>query len=180
MLKNFFVMTFLSSLILYFFRLFEFLWNIIYVQILIAIFSAIIIYSSLHFLLKSRLGLNPLFWYRLTVSALVIFIGMSFIILNVDRSRSFYLFRLVEINRIYNDSSSSKIKMIYDENSQPIFDEDYESRLYEQARLNNLKIVDNQIVMTRMGEIIFQTSELVAKIFKLNGFNFYYTLTRDN
>jgi hypothetical protein len=98
-----------------------------------------------------------------------------FSLLTIDRSRSFYLLRLVDINSKINES---KILGLYDfkVNNELIFDSGYEQRLQEQVKLGLIALEGNSAKLTSSGKLLYNVSLLSAKIFRLSGFNFKYTI----
>ena len=153
-------------------RRFETAIDILYVHIILSV-----IITTLLFLLfgKSlKTNFSTLLFYKIVTSSLITLVFL-FSLLTIDRSRSFYLLRLVDINSKINES---KILGLYDfkVNNELIFDSGYEQRLQEQVKLGLIALEGNSAKLTSSGKLLYNVSLLSAKIFRLSGFNFKYTI----
>lgn len=98
---------------------------------------------------------------------LLIFTVLSFLILNIDRSRSFYLLKWVEISSssgISADELSSRIGFSKIERA------DIEQRIEEQVSSGTLKIDQGKMKLTILGRTLTSIFNFIAKFENLKGY----------
>jgi len=158
------LVTIIGFLILAFWRLFQNS-TFLFTQILIvtAILGVIVyLFSSV---LENRFG--ALLRGRELTSIVFAFTLISFVTLNVDRSRSFYLIKWV--------SESSKTGTTLQEiseskNLSPEDIKDFRQRINEQKESGTLKVENGQIKVTFLGSIVVAISRFFAKFASLEGY----------
>jgi hypothetical protein len=115
--------------------------------------------------LENRFG--ALLRGRELTSIVFAFTLISFVTLNVDRSRSFYLIKWV--------SESSKTGTTLQEiseskNLSPEDIKDFRQRINEQKESGTLKVENGQIKVTFLGSIVVAISRFFAKFASLEGY----------
>lgn len=101
------------------------------------------------------------------IVVLISFLIVSFLVLNVDRSRSFYLIRWVEISEPHG-TSIYKIADKYDLSNQEV--KDFNLRIREQVSSGTISISRGTMHLTLMGKLLANLFSFTAKFESLNGY----------
>lgn len=98
---------------------------------------------------------------------LIVFTLLSFSILNIDRSRSFYLTKWVHISQ-ERGTTVDELVQKYDFSRQDY--QDLLQRVEEQKQSGTIVESDGRLKLTSLGKIVVRISTLIAKVENLNGY----------
>lgn len=104
---------------------------------------------------------------RELTSIVLAFTIISFITLNVDRSRSFYLVKWVSES---SDTGTTLQEISKSKNFSPEDIKDFRQRINEQKESGTLKVENGQIKVTLLGSIVVSVSRFFAKFASLEGY----------
>lgn len=101
---------------------------------------------------------SSLFFYSISMST----------VLNIDRSKSFYVINLLHNSQPISESDlKTKISQKFGDKEY----NSYQSRILEQAKRGIVTKENNKYVLSFIGNLIWQISNFLAKIFNLSGWN---------
>jgi hypothetical protein len=158
------LVTIIGFLILAFWRLFQNS-TFLFTQILIvtAILGVIVYFISS--ILENRF--SALLRGRELTSIVLAFTLISFVTLNVDRSRSFYLVKWVSES---SDTGTTLQEISKSKNFSREDIKDFRQRINEQKESGTLKLENGRIKVTFLGSIVVLASRFVAKFASLQGY----------
>jgi hypothetical protein len=165
--------TLISAVILFLDREFFSFSNILYIQLLYSIIGASIIIAIFLFFRKSSEE-NLLLGYRVLLATLLTTTLFSYSLLNIDRSRSIQVIRLIELNRELGNSKVESLSNFRYKNT-PFLNPDIQQRIQEQVELGTIVIKDKEINLSVYGDVIFVISNQLAQIYNLTGFFFDFS-----
>ena len=159
-----------SSLLIGFFTLF--LWrkvsqtNLLYDQIVICSALILIVNALIGIFLSKKLYIKVNFLRDSFLVAFVFYTFGSAILLNIDRSRSLYVFPWV--GQCENSISCLQESLLPNQGTQGW--QEIEQRLIEQASRKLMGIQGDEITLTIGGRIVLTSANLFANIFELEGY----------
>jgi len=101
--------------------------------------------------------------------ALVLFLGASSTILNIDRSRSFFVLSWVNQGLVSNKNGQVDLQKVH--SMEKLNPEGISQRLSEQMARGLVKVNQNNYVLTNKGKFTLSISDALARIFTLDGWN---------
>jgi hypothetical protein len=104
---------------------------------------------------------------RELTSIVLAFTLISFVTLNVDRSRSFYLVKWVSES---GDTGTTLQEISKSKNFSPEDVKDFSQRINEQKESGTLKVENGQIKVTFLGSVVVAVSRFFAKFASLEGY----------
>jgi hypothetical protein len=116
---------------------------------------------------KRQDRLSKILQGRELVSVLVVFTVLSFLLLNIDRSRSVYLLKWVSTSESFQLRSQEFLNL---HANSGIEIRDLQQRLTEQESIKTITVSDEGVELTTFGRFIIKTSYFVARFQNLKGF----------
>jgi hypothetical protein len=159
----------LSAFALKFFRIFPLMQ--LFEQIMVSvILSAVCIGIAVLLLLKKSLipsqRVPTIAWLILVAMLIMIILGPN-TVMNVDRSRSFYVLSWVENNKIETTTNGELILNV--ESPEKFNIVSIKERLNEQSSRGLIEFRDNSYFLTWRGRLTFNMAETLAAFYKLDG-----------
>ena len=155
-----FLATFILFLIIFVWRIFNSSW-FLFLQILS---SSVLLYSALLYLGKKLSWISG----KELVSVLIAFTITCTFLLNIDRSRSFFVLKWVNV---YSTNGYTTLDTIVTKKQfDTLQKEALKQRIAEQGESFTLSIQDDKLSLTFLGVAIVKISILFSKIFKLSGY----------
>ena len=158
------LVTFVGFLILALWRLFQNS-TFLFTQILIVTVILGVLVYLFSSILESRF--SAVLRGRELTSIVLAFTIISFITLNVDRSRSFYLVKWVAES---SDTGTTLQEISKSKNFSPEDIKDFRQRINEQKESGTLKVENGQIKVTFLGSVVVAVSRFFAKFASLEGY----------
>jgi hypothetical protein len=112
-------------------------------------------------------GIARLLWGKELAAILIIFIFLSFLILNVDRSRSVYLLKWVEMSSsagITEEELSNRMGFTKIEKS------DFRQRINEQISSGTIRLDEDKLKLTLSGTVLTKFFNFLANFENLKGY----------
>lgn len=158
------IFTFIAFIFLAILRLFDDT-TFSFLQILLVTMLVAIFVYGLSFIPLSRF--TAVFHGRELAITLVVFTILSFTVLNIDRSRSFYLLKWVSIAG-NTGTSTADIAEKYNLTGQDFID--IRQRIEEQKESGSITEVDGKLKLTFLGKLIVNISTFTANFANLSGY----------
>lgn len=140
--------------------------NLLYDQIIICSTLILIVNILVGIILSKKLSIKMNFLRDSLLVAFIFYTFGSAILLNIDRSRSLYVFPWV--GQCGNSVSCLKENLLPNQGKQGW--QEIEQRLNEQASRKLMEIQGDEITLTTGGKIVLTSSNLFANIFELEGY----------
>jgi hypothetical protein len=156
--------TFIALLILAFIRFFDNSTFLFLQVLLVTLLISLIIYG-LSGISSHRLKID-LRGRELAITSIV-FLVLSFSVLNIDRSRSFYLIKWISISG-QKGTTTTQISDKF--NLSPQDSKDLTQRVKEQKESRTIVEVDGKLHLTLLGKVIVTVSSWIAQLTNLNGY----------
>jgi hypothetical protein len=157
-------LTLVSLLILAFVRFFDNS-TFLFLQLLLITFLISLLIYGLSGISSHRLKID-LRGRELAITSIV-FLMLSFSVLNIDRSRSFYLIKWISISG-HQGTTTTQISDKY--NLSPQDAKDLAQRVKEQKESRTIVEVDGKLHLTLLGKVIVTVSSWIAQLTNLNGY----------
>jgi hypothetical protein len=160
----------LSAVTLYFLQFFN-VQILLYEKILLATLLGITFQLIVHYYTNRnnlKLVLNFEFLVSILLSSIIFYSFCFSTILNVDRSKSLYVLLWVhDLGPVSEIELANKISLKYG-----VFDRDtYEQRIEEQIQRGLISTSAGNLNLTQKGNLIYESANLLAHLFKLAGWN---------
>ena len=147
--------------------------NLLFDQIVILCVLTLIVYFLFVFFSQFQRSKNKssyktirMKFSTVLIAVLVFYIFGTGVLLNVDRSRSLFVFQWV-------DQCSNSVKCIYDYERALYSDQgvqEIEQRLEEQVSRGFMVINSDQITLTKLGMVVAKAADLSTTLFSLEGY----------
>ena len=142
----------------------------LFFQINLAVLVVAIISFLIVFLLKSAVQGD----YRESVLLLIIALLLTynsnqFMLLNIDRSRSFFVLSWVKNHKIEVTTTGFSLGEI--KSSEKNSGLEIENRLNEQIHRGLIRIEDSRLTLSKRGNLFYTLAERIAGVYKLNGWS---------
>ena len=160
-------------LILFFLRILEFLQVLLFEQIILSCLITLILVYVAPYTLRSRskINLNSInnIHYRYIAVILVglIFLGATSTILNIDRSRSFYILSWVDKRLVGENLRSINLSKV--SSPEKLNSNGIEMRITEQIDRGMIIQRGNKLRLSFRGKITLSIANFLGNIYKLNG-----------
>ena len=153
----------LSTLFLYLLRNFRILNSLLFEQILIATFcGGLCTYLAIRFWAQKNINLYP----YVLVGSLVFLIGAQDTVLNIDRSRSFYLLGWVSQDSVRYKDGELDLSAV--KSTEKFSIPEISVRLNEQISRGLVFIDSNKVTLTSSGKFMLRLANGLGKIFVLD------------
>jgi hypothetical protein len=113
-----------------------------------------------------RLGLHsPGLMYKYLCIALIVFTVAQASILNIDRSRSFYVLAWVQEGKVLVTGNQIDLSKVVSAEASSMTS--IQTRLIEQSQRGLVTIKEGKYSLTKKGSLVLRISDLIAGVFKL-------------
>jgi len=158
------IITFFAFVILAVWRIFD-TETFSFLQIIAVIFLVGLALYAITFLFDGKI--SKLLWRRELVAIAISFTIMSFFILNIDRSRSFFLIKWIA----HNEPAGISVKQIaISHNLSKVDIHDLKQRIREQMSSGTVESVSGHLHLTSRGIFLAKLFDFIAKVENLKGY----------
>ena len=166
---NYFVIyNFLSFTILYLIRIIEKGTENLVTQIILSSLIPALIFIA-YSLNRYKKTLYSIQYYKYLRGFLLAFILLSWSIINIERSRSFQVLRSIHVNEISHQSKINQLPILASDQKVRNYNA-FLSRIKEQVADGNARCEQDQIYLTKIGNLIQSISVEIATHYKLEGY----------
>jgi hypothetical protein len=141
----------------------------LYAQILISSLITTSILGLILFFKSKEEFCSHISLVKVTACFFLCYSLLSSTVLNIDRSRSFYVISWVNLNLIGVNKNSIDLTLV--ESSERLNQKAINARISEQTSNGNIQISGDRLVLTNQGKILYRLSSACAVLFKLNGWH---------
>ena len=109
------------------------------------------------------------FNYKRLSIILIVYMSMTFLFVNIDRSKSFYILFWVENNKISISGDNETYLKNFPKIKSRINEYDFTQRIKEHEARGLISSGNSELFLTKTGKFMLLTSDLLARVFRLNG-----------
>ena len=158
--------TFFCSFILFILRICDFFNNLLFEQIFFAVFLNALLFLIFFFYKGFR---EERIFLEIIIASLFFLNIANFSLINIDRSRSFYVLSWVEQSKVVLNNSKVDLSKVY--SNERLNTEAIKLRLDEQISRGLVYIDENEYRLTQFGKVYLLAAEYLAKIYKLDNWS---------